>query len=87
MTTGEVAGYGNLGTVLNYLGEYVKAKEYLVICDTKGEAAWYGNLGTVFQYFGDYLKAEEYHGKALVISKVVGIIEGIAADYGNLETV
>ena len=58
---GEASSYGNLGTVFQSLGEYVKAEEYqqkaLVITkeigDKTNEASCYGNLGTVFKSLGE----------------------------------
>ena len=92
---GEASSYGNLGTVFQSLGEYVKAEEYLQkalvirkeIGDKQGVAASYGDLGTLFKSLGEYVKAEEYHQKALVIAKEIGDKQGEATDYANLGTV
>ena len=53
---GEAICYGNLGTLFYSVGQYAKAKEYLLkalainkdIGHKNGEASSYGNLGTVF---------------------------------------
>ena len=92
---GEASSYGNLGTVFQSLGEYVKADEYLQkalvitkeIGDKTNEASCYGNLGNVFQSLGEYVKAEEYLQKALVIRKEIGDKQGEALSYGNLGNV
>ncbi|KAL9986593.1 hypothetical protein ACROYT_G000761 [Oculina patagonica] len=87
--------YGSLGNFYHSLGEYVKAKDYLVkalainqeIGDRNSEAASYGNIGNVFQSLGDYVKAKEYFEKALAISKEIGDRRGEASDCGNLGAV
>ena len=92
---GEAIDYGNLGSVLQSLGEFVKAKEYLnkalainiEIGDRSGEATDYGELGTVYYSLGEYAKAEEYLEKALAIRREIGDRSGEATDYGNLGTV
>ena len=84
----------NPGAVLQYLGEYVKAKKYLEkalainieIGDREGEAKTYGNLGTALIYLGEYIKAKEYLLKALAINIEIGDREGEAKTYGNLGT-
>ena len=85
---GEATDYGNLGTVFQSLGEYVKAEEYsqksFKITKEIGDKCWeaksYGNLGNVFQC----AKAEEYLQKFLKITKEIGDKRGEAKDYGNL---
>ena len=92
---GEASCFGNLATVFQSLGEYVKARDYLEkalminveIGNRKEEATNYGNMGTVFRSLGEYRKAEEYHMKALAIKKEIGDRQGEASCYGNLVTV
>ena len=63
---GEVADYGNLGTVYMSLGQYDKVKEYLQkalvirteIGDKEGEAVAFENQGTVFKSLGQYDKVK-----------------------------
>ena len=66
--------------MLQYLGEYVKAKEYIekaLAINTEttnrlGEATCCESLGTVFQHLGEYVKAKEYLEKALEINIEIG---------------
>ena len=89
---GVALNYGNLGTMLQSLGEYHKAKEYLEkalainmeIGDRAGVAVNYGNLGTVLISNGEYHKAKEYQEKALAINMEIGDRAGVAVNYGNL---
>ena len=77
---GEATDYGNMGNVFLYLGDYIKAKEFIEkalairkeIGDRQGEAADYGNLGYVFQSLGKLRKAREYYEKALAIMVEIG---------------
>ena len=81
--------------MLESIGEYVKAEEYLQkalqikreIGEKHGEAACYGSLGNAFQCLGEYVKAEEYFQKALQISREIGGKHGEAACYGSLGNV
>ena len=81
--------------VLQSIGKYVNAKEYLTkaleiqieIGDTKGEATSYGSLGIVYQSVGKYDEAREHHEKALAIRKEIGHRKGEGADHGNLGVV
>ena len=86
--------YGNLETLFNSLGDYVKAKEYLEkelaiaveIGHRQREGRCYGNLGAVFSSLSDYVKAHEYLEKALEIAVEIGDREeGIC--YRNLGAV
>ncbi|XP_022777935.1 tetratricopeptide repeat protein 28-like, partial [Stylophora pistillata] len=92
---GEATTYGNLGIVLQLLGEYLKAKEYheealaiqMQIGDKRGEATTYGNLGNVLGLLGEYQKAIEYYEKALAIQMQIAEKAGEATTYRNLGNV
>ena len=89
---GRARCYVILGTVFTSLGEYLKAKEYLLkalairteIGDRNGEATAYKNQ---YSPIGEYVKAKEYLEKALAVNIEIGDLEGDGRDYANLGTV
>ena len=92
---GVALNYGSLGTVLQSLGEYHKAKEYqekalainMEIGYRAGVALNYGNLGSVLISIDEYHKAKEYYEKAIAIDMEIGDRAGVAVNYGNLGSV
>ena len=89
-TKGQAQCYKNLGTTLQSLSQYDKAREYLekaLAIDTgignrDGEATSYGNLGTLFHSLSQYDKAREYQEKALAFRIKIGDRDGEATSYG-----
>ena len=89
----ELSCYQKLGEVSEFLGEYVKAKEYYIKAlaiaeengDREAEAACYERLGRLFQILGEYSKAKDYNEKALAIAKKNGDKGTQAACHGCLE--
>ena len=85
--TGEQQGlitcYGNLGSVLCYLGECAEAKDChekaLAIAKELGdrfkEATCYGNLGNVYRYLGEHGRAKAYYERALSLTSRYGDME------------
>ena len=89
----ELSCYQKLGEVSEFLGEYVKAKEYYIKAlaiaeengDREAEAACYERVGRLFQILGEYSKAKEYNEKALAIAEKNGDKGTQAAYHGCLE--
>ena len=89
----ELSCYQKLGEVSEFLGEYVKAKEYYIKAlaiaeengDREAEAACYERLGRLFQILDEYSKAKEYNEKALAIAEKNGDKGTRAAYHGCLE--
>ena len=79
----EASCYGNLGSVLQSLGQHEKAKEYLEkalairkqIGDKKGEAADYRDLAVLYQSIGQLDTAEGYYEMALSITRDIEDLE------------
>ena len=89
----ELSCYQKLGEVSEFLGEYVKAKEYYIKAlaiaeengDREAEVACCERLGRLFQVLGEYSKAKEYNEKALAIAEENGDKGTQAARDGCLE--
>ena len=87
--------YGDLGSIVDDLGEWDTAVQYYEksleikekMGDIHGMAMTYGNLGLVYYSKGEWDTAVEYYEKSLEISEKIGDIHGMGTTYGNLGSV
>lgn len=85
---------GELGLMLDYLGEFDEALEYhekaLKLYEEleikEGIAIQFGNIGSVYRNKGEFDKALEYHEKALKLNEELNKKEGIATQLGDIGT-